>query len=182
MTPMPMPPLPALRLPGDPDRVLPVVVVDTREQTPLTFTRLPSVTGTLTTGDYSFVGAQELFAIERKSIADLAGCCSGSNRDRFERELHRLRGYRFKRLLVVGTRAEVEQHRYRSQITPKAVLATLAAFEVRYDVPVVWSPTPEDAAAQIEAWVWWFGRELIQQVNTLGLGQAPGVKSSVGST
>jgi hypothetical protein len=28
----------------------------------------------------------------------------GANRDRFERELYRLCGYRFKRLLVVGTR------------------------------------------------------------------------------
>jgi hypothetical protein len=31
----------------------------------------------------------------------------GDNRERFERELHRLRGYRFKRLLVVGSEAEI---------------------------------------------------------------------------
>ena len=47
---------------------------------------------------------------------------------------------------------------YRSAITPKAVLATLGAFEVRYDVPVLFKPTPEAAAAQIERWAYWFSR------------------------
>jgi hypothetical protein len=40
------------------------IVIDSREQTPLVFTRFASVTGTLTTGDYSVVGLEELFAIE----------------------------------------------------------------------------------------------------------------------
>ena len=72
--------------------ILPTIVVDTREQAPLTFTRLVSIPGTLTSGDYSFCGGEELSAIERKSIADLVACCMGSNRERFFRELHRLRG------------------------------------------------------------------------------------------
>jgi hypothetical protein len=38
-------------------------------------------------------GLEELFVIERQSIADLVGCCIGESRERFERELHRLRGY-----------------------------------------------------------------------------------------
>jgi DNA excision repair protein ERCC-4 len=61
----------------------------------------------------------------------------GENRARFERELHRLRGYRFKRLLVVGSEAEILAGQYHSDIKPNAVLATLCAFEVRYDLPVV---------------------------------------------
>jgi hypothetical protein len=31
----------------------------------------------------------------------------GENRERFERGLHRLRGYKFKRLLMVGSEAEI---------------------------------------------------------------------------
>jgi hypothetical protein len=47
-------------------------------------------------------GLQDLFSIERKTVSDLVGCCMGENRERFERELHRLRGYWFK--TVVGGR------------------------------------------------------------------------------
>lgn len=145
---------------------LPTVLVDTREQEPLRFTRLPSVRGALTTGDYSIVGAEDLFAVERKSIPDLVASVT-SERERFERELHRLRGYRFKRLLVVGTRGEVEGHRYRSNASPKSVFGSLAAFEVRYDLPVVWAATPDEAAVMVEGWAWWFARELRQAASLM---------------
>src|SRR6266404_4010 len=110
----------------------PVIVIDTREQTPLAFHRLPSVQGTLQSGDYSVAGLEELFAVERKSIADLVACCMGENRQRLERELHRLRGFKFARLLIVGSEAEITTHRYRSNASPKAVLHTVRAFEARY--------------------------------------------------
>jgi DNA excision repair protein ERCC-4 len=77
-----------------------VVVFDSREQDPLIFQNLTSVRGTLYTGDYSILGLEELIAVERKTIPDLVSCCMGENRERFERELHRLRGFRFKRLLI----------------------------------------------------------------------------------
>lgn len=167
MTAEPLPNLPALRCLGNLAGVLPQVIIDTREQTPLVFTRLPSRTGTLQSGDYSFAGAEELFAVERKSIADLVACCIGDNRDRFFRELHRLRGFHFKRLLVVGTVGEIERGEYRSQVKPTAVLATLAAIEARFDVPVVFAPSPEDAARKIESWAYWFAREQVERVNTI---------------
>lgn len=138
----------------------PVLIVDTREQSPLAFTSFRCVTGTLTSGDYSISGAEELFAIERKSIPDLVASVT-VERERFERELHRLRGYRFARLLIVGTKVEVETHRYRSNASPKSVLHSLSAFEARYNVPVVWCPTPEAAATQVEQWAYWFARELL---------------------
>jgi ERCC4-type nuclease len=75
----------------------PTVIIDTREQTRLPIRDLPTVRGTLATGDYSLAGCELLFAVERKTVADLAACCMGDNRDRFERELHRLRDFRFKR-------------------------------------------------------------------------------------
>jgi hypothetical protein len=124
--------LPALRGLAKLADLCPVIVVDSREQSPLTFTRLQSVRGTLYSGDYSILGLEESFAVERKSLDDIANCCS-TGRDRFVHELHRLRGYQFKRLLIVGSRAEIEVQRYHSRIAPKAVLATLGAFEIRYD-------------------------------------------------
>lgn len=144
----------------------PTLIIDTREQAPLPFQRLTTIRGTLATGDYSFAGGQELFAVERKTLSDLIGCCTAS-RERFERELHRLRGYRFKRLLIVGTRQEIERGEYRSNIRPAAVLHSLAAWECRYDVPVVFEPTPEAAGARVEAWAFWFARELIEHTRSI---------------
>jgi ERCC4-type nuclease len=112
-----------------------------------------------------------LFAVERKSISDLVGCCIGQNRERFERELHRLRGFRFKRLLVIGCEAQILKGEYHSNIAPKAVLGTLSAFEIRYDVPVVFYETPELAARQIERWAFWFAREMVEAVNSLWRGR-----------
>jgi DNA excision repair protein ERCC-4 len=162
-----LPEFPALKSLGDLADCKPVIVVDSREQTPLIFTRLKSVVIGLDTGDYSFVGAETTFAVERKSIQDLVACCVGDNRERFERELIRLRGYRFKRLLLVGALSAVEMQQYRGKVTPKTVLNTLAAFEARYDMPVVWCPSPESAALQVESWTWWYSREIVKAANAL---------------
>lgn len=136
------------------------MVVDTREQAPLPIRDLPTVQGTLATGDYSVLGCESLFSVERKTVADLVGCCTGDARERFERELHRLRGFRFKRLLVVGCPAEIATGRYRSGINPAAVQGTLSAFEVRYDCPVVFEPDPQAAATLVCRWCWYFSREV----------------------
>jgi hypothetical protein len=73
----------------------PKIVIDSREQAPLKFTSFEAVTGTLYSGDYSIRGLEDQFAVERKSVDDLANCCLSSNRGRFEHELHRLRGFGF---------------------------------------------------------------------------------------
>lgn len=138
---------------------LPTLIVDSREQDPLVFQKLPTERGTLQTGDYSIKGCEDLFAVERKSIADLVGSVT-TERDRFEREMHRLRGFRFKRLLIVGAEAEIKTHRYRGNANPKAILHSVRAFEVRYDCPVVWQAFPDKAAEQVESWAFWFAREI----------------------
>ncbi|MDZ4345944.1 MAG: hypothetical protein U1E51_26320 [Candidatus Binatia bacterium] len=161
-----IPALPALKCLGRLSELRPTVIADTREQLVLPFYRLPVVRGTIRTGDYSFVGADELFTIERKSVPDLVSCCTASNRDRFENELHRARGYRFARLVIVGTREEIAQELYRSSLPGKVVLHTLSAFEARY-IPVVFIPTPEEAALKIEEWIYWFARQMVEEANTL---------------
>jgi len=118
------------------------LITDTRERAPLHFQHLEAVPGTLQTGDYSIHGLEHLFSIERKSIADLVT----RDHKRFERELHRLRGFHFKRLLIVGTEKEIRSGDYYSSANPKAVFHSLYAFEAQYDVPVIFAPTPEQAA------------------------------------
>jgi len=133
------------------------------------------IRGTLYTGDYSTAGLETVFAVERKSIPDLVACCAASNRERFENELHRLRGFHFRRLLVIGDRTDIETGNYRSNIHPAAVLGTLAAFEIRYDCPVVFAPTPDAGAVLVERWAWYAAREYVNTVNDLFRAAAPTV-------
>jgi hypothetical protein len=157
---------PALKRLSDLADIKPTVIVDNREQCPLTFTRLPSCRGTLTTGDYSGLGIEHLLSIEKKTISELPGIFTG-DRERFERECCRLRGHRFKRLLIIGTRRQIEEQHYTSNVSPKAILHSLSAFECRYDLPVVFMPDAEAAARQVESWVFWFCREIVESCNDL---------------
>ena len=137
----------------------PLIIIDSREQTPLAFEHFPSRCGTLQSGDYSLAGHEGRFTVERKSVTDLIGSLT-AGRDRFERECHRLRGYDFARLLIVGHPDELPFYLARRKTTSKAILGSLAAFEVRYRLPVVWEPSEKRAAVQIEKWAWYFYRSM----------------------
>lgn len=132
----------------------PIIIVDTREQRPLVFTHLASEVGTLQSGDYSIKGLENDFGIERKSIPDLCGSLTRC-RERFERELHRLRGFDFARILIVGSPAEVQATAHNA----KAIFSSLSAMETRWRVPVVWESSPVIAARLVERWAWFFWRE-----------------------
>ena len=54
---------------------------------------------------------------------------------------------------------------YHSRIAPKAVLATLGAFEMRYDLPVIFVASPKEAAVLIERWAFWFVREMVKNAD-----------------
>jgi ERCC4 domain len=161
--------LPALKSLGQLADAQPIIEIDSREQASLVFTRLQSVRATLSEGDYAIAGVVD-FAIERKgSLDELASCCIGSNRDRFERELFRLRPYRFKRLLVIGASCErdILTHSYRSAINPRCVLGSLFAWQARFDIPYVLALTPEMAVRLIETWALYHCREVVQSANGL---------------
>ncbi len=134
----------------------PTIIIDTREQRPLEFRHLPTVAGTLQSGDYSVAGLEHEFAIERKTVADLCQSVT-RGRERFERELHRLRGFSFARVLIVGSPHEVQT---KAQ-NPKAVFSSITAMETRWNIPFIWEPSPETAARLIERWAWFFHRERI---------------------
>jgi len=145
--------------------ISPTILIDSREQHPLPLTTYPtSVTG-LTSGDYSIRGLETLFSVERKSIADLVQSLT-RDRARFLRELERLRGYRFARLLVIGWPGQIEQGQYRSRTAPKAILHSLFSVEAKY-VPVVWARTPAEGAELVERWAFWFARSVLQAAEAI---------------
>ena len=154
------------------NQMRPTIIIDSREKTPLAF-EFPTVKGCLYSGDYGLVGAEHLFAVERKTLDDLAASCAGSRREVFEHELGRLRGCRFRRLLIIGTEADIHAHHYRSNITPNALLGSVLSFEVRYDIPLVWEPDAQAAARLVERWAQRFAREAMKVSYEISKGPAP---------
>ncbi len=127
-------------------KLTPIIIVDSREQCPLAFPNLPTTVGTLDAGDYSIVGLTHLVAVERKSIDDLLACC-GRERERFKRELQRLRAYRFRLLVIEADAAGLEAGQWRSQLAPAHVLGSLAAWCAQYELPV-WLAGSHDGAGR----------------------------------
>lgn len=128
----------------------PVIVIDTREQAPLSFS-LPAERGTLATGDYSLKGLEPHIAIERKSVDDLVGCLKVGQRERFERELTRGRALDYFALVVEGRLEDLAAGHYRSDMNPKAVVQSLMAFSVRYRLPIFCCPDRAYAARVTES-------------------------------
>jgi len=145
----------------------PVILVDSREQTPLPCHKfLPVRIVGLQSGDYSLASPDEPeglglafdFAIERKSADDLVASVT-RERDRFERELHRLRGFAYARLLITSHPSVLMAHKYRSGVKPSTILASLSAFEIRYQVPVIWIADETEAARWVCRSAWFYWRE-----------------------
>lgn len=124
-----------MKIPADlpPDDV--VAIQDTREQTPFDLSPLKTVIGTLATGDYSVRGLEHVVAIERKALGDLLSCV-GQERERFDREVQRLLAYPVRALVVEAHWVDVEQHRWRSQVTPAAVQGSLLGW-IAAGLPVI---------------------------------------------
>ena len=136
------------------EKTLPTILIDSREQSPLVFENLPSVRATLPVGDYGLRNFSDwenpAFIVERKSLPDL--CHSlGKDRERFLREVKKMRGFRFRALVIEGTQDMIELKQYRSLISPAAILSTLDALSVRAGLHVFWCGDAEGAARKVES-------------------------------
>lgn len=115
-----------------------VAIIDTREQMPLNTEPLISKRGTLSTGDYSIEGYENLITVEVKALSDFVGCCTHS-RDRFERELVRMREYPYRAIVVKSTWSAIELKQYHGATHPNAVLGSAMAFAMSAQVPIIMS-------------------------------------------
>jgi DNA excision repair protein ERCC-4 len=104
-----------------------VAIIDTREQCPWDLSPMRTEAGTLSVGDYSLAGMERIIAIERKSLADFVSCC-GSERERFQRELDRLRGWPVGLVIIEANYGDIEAGQWRSKLTAGQVLASLSAW------------------------------------------------------
>ncbi len=137
----------------------PTIIIDSREQTPFEFTNMPSEPGTLDTGDYSVKGLEHRVTVERKSLEDLLACC-GRDRDRFKRELQRMRAYRFRLLVVEASAAELEAGEWRSKLKPAHVMGSLSAWMIQYELPIWLAGTHEAGARFVERFLYQAARRI----------------------
>jgi len=138
------------------------VVVDTREKLPYTFTNPPKdwkveiVFSHLPTGDYSLLGHEDVFCIERKSLSDLFGTIGGrTRRTRFSNQLIRMRGMPRSCVVVEAHREIVElgppYYTGKEDILKYAarVYSTIIGWSVRPGIPFYFFRNRRQA----EAWV-----------------------------
>jgi DNA excision repair protein ERCC-4 len=124
-----------MKLPAElkPENV--TAICDTREQLPLDLSPLRVERGTLATGDYGLAAAPSLCAIERKSAEDMLACI-GRERERFDREIHRLLAYPVRAVVVEAGWRFFEAGEWRGNITPNAAIGSLLGW-IAAGVPIV---------------------------------------------
>lgn len=150
------------------------IIIDTREQTPYNFTRYPvkATPGTLTSGDYSVYGFTDTVAVERKELGDLLGCLT-HDRERFTRELERLRGYQSAALLIEAPYKRITAGAYRSRMNPDAAEQSIISIMERYRLPVFFADNREAGEKFVYDFIRHFIRHAEQRYNALAI-QADG--------
>lgn len=111
------------------------ILVDTREQTPADLSPMVMERGTLPTGDYTIKGLENFVAVERKTLQDLIGCV-GKERDRFDREIQRLRGYETKAFFVDGHLSQIRMKQYRGMVEPNTAISSIMGW-IQTGLPIV---------------------------------------------
>jgi ERCC4-type nuclease len=120
----------------------PCIIVDTREKAPFAFDHehVDVVSGTLSTGDCSLFGHEDEVAIERKSLDDLVGTLT-HGRERFERELERMRSYVLRAVIIEGSWQDLADHHYVSLAHPSSIFGSVCCSHVDYLVPFLFCET-----------------------------------------
>lgn len=139
-------------------------IIDSREQLPYDLAPLSMLDGTLNTGDYSVLGLEHLVAVERKSLDDMLGCV-GRDRDRFEREIARLRGFEAKAIVIEASWDDVDAGVWRSKVKPAQLRGSLIAW-MTDGVPLVLAGTRDQAALFVSRFLFTAARRRYGQLLT----------------
>jgi ERCC4-type nuclease len=125
------------------------ILIDTREQRPLDFSPLGIATErtTLTTGDYSLKGLTHEVVVERKSLDDLLGVV-GQHRERFDREIERMKAFRSKLIVVECAFDDLDQGNWRSKITPTQVQGSCLGW-MAHGIPFIFCASRERLARHV---------------------------------
>ena len=112
-----------------------VLLQDTREARPL-FTRIPKgltvMSKCLKYGDYSILGFEDKFCVERKA-SDIYSYC-GVERDKTVKKMNEFKKMDFVGLSIEGKESELYQYQQFSKLHPESLRGALISFQVRSHV------------------------------------------------
>jgi len=121
-----------------------IIVIDNREKRPYEFPGVETVQAHLKTGDYTVQGFEDRFAVERKSVNDLATSV-GAERKRFEKEIQRAQEFDHFTVMIDGVPGDVYSGSYYSRIHPNAVMGTIEKWPYKYGtLDFEWAGTDDD--------------------------------------
>ena len=124
-----------------------MVLVDTREQNPLDFSRFSGwftavKKKALSIGDYTIAGLEDMCAVERKDLADLVHSFT-AERSVFIERLRRLRSCPHRLLVITAALSQVKSWYPHSNANPNRILQSLIAMLAGLGVPFVTTETHE---------------------------------------
>ena len=113
----------------------PVIVIDSREQTPYGFPGLKTIRFALPAGDYSLIGFENKIAVERKTLDDYVHTII-HDRDRWKREMEKLSNYETACVVVEADLFDIRRKRFQSGAHPNSILGSTTAEFVDRRIPV----------------------------------------------
>jgi len=124
----------------------PILLVDTREQVPLNFSRFEDwFSGVerkaLKLGDYSIAGMEDICVVERKELPDLVHSCT-TERCVFINRLRRMAQYPHRLLLITSSLGQIKSP-YSHGGNPNRITQSLVAMLAGLQVPFLCSETHE---------------------------------------
>ena len=141
--------------------------IDTREQLPYQWTE-PCETLTIPAGDYSIANLHEDGVTgERKTLADILGCVpNGGPREREERKFARMHNeYQYRFLIVEASTYQITLGKdpafHRTKVTPNALLGTLEAWSLRYQMPVWFCKSRKEGSETMQRLLWRAFKDLV---------------------
>jgi ERCC4-type nuclease len=147
--PMPHPAIPVLAERGGTQlrTPRPTVLVDTREQNPLDFSRFEGWFGgverrALPVGDYSIAGLEDVCVVERKDLPDLVHSFT-ADRAVFVNRIKKISAYPHKLLVITSAVSEVKSRYPFSSFNPNRVMQALIATLAGWEVPFLCTETHE---------------------------------------
>ena len=145
------------------------LLVDTREQRPLSFTEYPDIQvepATLPTGDYAPAGLQNFVSIERKSENDLVMSLTRDRR-RFEAELLRAKGMEFFGLVAETSWQRLNKGMFRSKATPQSIVQSLFGLCIRYGVHLFLVGDRQAAAYTVQSLLRHYTKQKVQLLSAM---------------
>jgi len=137
---------------------LPVAVVDTREQNPLSFRRFKGWFASvenraLPLGDYSVSGMEDSCVVERKDLADLI-CSFSNNRTTFVARLRKMSQLPYSLLVVTAPLSQIKSSYPYGRVNPNQVTQSLVAVLAGLRVPFVCTETHELAEEIVASYLY----------------------------